>query len=297
MDHLNAIRIFQRIAETQSFTKASAQLGIPRSTVSKSIRDLEHHLTVRLLHRTTRALTLTAEGQKYYHKIVPILAQIEATEAEIREASHAVQGKLRIDIHSSMAQFVFIPALQAFRQQFPHIQLAIGVSDRPVNLIEDNVDCVIRAGQLADSSLIARTLYYDDLITCASPSYLEQYGTPESVSALAHHQMVGYFSAATGELWPIELYHDGLEQRLSHFDLSANDSASQITMMVNGLGIGQTHASVAEPLLKAGKLVEILQESTQKKIPISVIYHPTNQLNKRLRLFIDWLVATFSTLG
>jgi len=295
MDHLEAIRTFQRIVETQSFTRAAAHLDIPRSTVSKSLRELESHLGVRLINRTTRTLSLTTEGAEYYRRIGKIIAKIDETEMDLRDMGAAARGRLRIDLHSSLASFVLIPLLKEFQTRYPDIQLALGVGDRPINLIEEGVDCVIRAGELADSSLQAKLLYKDRLITCASPDYLERHGIPDSPEALEkNHKIVGYFSAGTGEVWPLRFRQRGVEKHIARFDIAANDSASQINMLINGLGIGQTHASVAAQFIQSGQLVVLMEEITHLRIPISIIYPPTKQLNARVRLFIDWLVEHLS---
>ena len=295
MDHLVAIRTFQRIVETRSFTKAAAHLGMPRSTASKALRDLESHLGVRLIQRTTRSVILTTEGAEYYRRITRLVTRIDETESDMRDMGMAAKGRLRIDLHSSMAGFLLIPMLEEFRERHPDIQLAFGVGDRPVNLIEEGVDCVIRAGELADSSLRAKTLYKDRLIACASPAYLERYGIPLSPSDLeSNHKIVGYFSAATGEVWPLRFRNRGKEKQIVRFDIAANDSASQINMLVNGLGVGQTHESVVAGLISRGQLVSVLDDMTNLRIPISIIYPPAKQLNVRLRLFIDWLSERFS---
>ena len=295
MDHLLAIRTFQRIVETRSFTKAAAHLGLPRSTVSKTLKELEAHLGTKLIQRTTRSVTLTTEGAEYYRRISKIVSRLDETESALRDMGAAAKGRLRIDLHSSLANFVLLPVLAEFRERYPHIQLAIGVGDRPVNLIEEGVDCVIRAGELADSSLIARKLFVDQLITCASPGYLEQYGVPKNLSCLENeHKIVGYFSAATGEAWPLRFRNRGGEKLVANFDIAANDSAALIGMLVNGMGVGQTHASVSKSFVESGELVPVLTDITRTAFPVSIIYPPTKQLNARLRLFIDWMVERFS---
>ena len=295
MDHLLAIRTFQRIVETRSFTKAAAHLSLPRSTVSKNLKALEAHLGTKLIQRTTRSIALTTEGAEYYRRISKLVTQLDETEGAMRDIGAAAKGRLRIDLHSSLANFVLMPVMEEFRERYPHIQLALGIGDRPVNLIEEGVDCAIRAGELADSSLIARTLYKDRLITCASPGYLEQCGVPKNLSDLENgHSIVGYFSAATGEAWPLRFRTRGEDKQLGAFDISANDSAALISMLVHGMGIGQTHASVARRFIESGELVPVLEELTHRQFPVSIIYPPTRQLNARVRIFIDWMVARFS---
>ncbi|SDS21973.1 transcriptional regulator, LysR family [Halopseudomonas litoralis] len=290
MDHLTAIRTFQRIVETRSFTKAAAHLGMPRSSVSKAVQELEQHLGTKLLQRTTRTIALTTEGAKYYQNVTQLVARLDEAEAELRGVAAASRGRLRVDLHSSLAQFLLIPVLKEFREGHPHIQVALGVSDRPVNLIEEGADCVIRAGQLADSSLVAKTLFTDKLVTCASPEYLMQYGTPSSPADLEHHQIVGYFSASNGEVWPLRFSKRGGEHLISRFDVATNDSASHINMIVNGAGIGQTFAFVAARFFESGAIVPILEKHTCSTIPISVIYPSNKQLNARVRVFVDWVV-------
>lgn len=295
MDHLLAIRIFQRIVETRSFTKAAAHLDLPRSTVSKNLKLLEEHIGTKLIQRTTRTVTLTTEGAEYYRRISKLVTKLDETEGAIRDMGAAAKGRLRIDLHSSLANFVLMPVLEEFRERYPHIQLALGVGDRPVNLIEEGVDCAIRAGELTDSSLIARTLYKDRLITCASPGYLKQYGVPKKLTDLENgHKIVGYFSAATGEAWPLRFMSRGGEKQLAAFDIAANDSAALISMLVHGMGIGQTHASVSRRFIASGELVPVLEDVTHRQFPVSIIYPPTKPLNGRLRIFIDWMIERFS---
>lgn len=295
MDQLAAIRAFQRIVETRSFTKAAAHLSMPRSTLSKALRDLEDHLGTKLLQRTTRSVALTMEGAEYYRRVSRLVTKFDEAEVALRGMRAAAQGRLRIDVHSSLANFVLIPALGDFKERNPEIQLALGINDRPINLIEEGVDCVIRAGELADSSLIAKTIYKDRLVTCASPRYIERHGMPESPADLdQHHQIVGYFSAATGEVWPLRFRMKGADQRIPRFDVAANDSAGLVGLIVNGMGIGQTHASVVSQLLASGALVPVLENHTNTVIPISLIYPPTKRLNARVRVFVDWVVDRLS---
>ena len=295
MDHLTAIRAFQRIVETRSFTKAAAHLNMPRSTLSKALRDLEDHLGTKLLQRTTRSVALTMEGAEYYRRVSRLISKLDEAEVALRGMRAAAQGRLRIDVHSSLANFVLIPALGDFKARYPDIQLALGINDRPVNLIEEGVDCVIRAGELADSSLIAKTIYKDRLVTCASPRYLERHGVPHSPADLEqNHQIAGYFSAANGEVWPLRFRTKGAEQRISRFDIASNDSAGLVGLMVNGMGVGQTHASVVSQLMASGALVPVLESQTSLVVPISLIYPPTKRLNARVRVFVDWVVERLS---
>lgn len=296
MDHLTALRAFEKIVETRSFTKAAAQLDMPRSTISKALIDLEEHLGTKLIQRTTRSVALTMEGAEYYNRVSKVIGALEEADEALRGMGAAAKGRIRIDVYSSLANFVLIPSLGEFKQAFPDIQLALGIGDRPVNLIEEGVDCVIRAGELADSSFIAKTIYQDRLVTCASPTYLERYGMPSSpVDLEMNHQIAGYFSAADGEVWPIRFNTGESEYRISRFDVASNDSAGLIGLMVNGLGVGQTHSRVVRHLLESGALVPILEDYTNTIIPISIIFPSAKRLSARVRLFVDWITNHLSS--
>lgn len=170
------------------------------------------------------------------------------------------------------------------------MQLAVGISDRPVNLVEEGVDCVIRGGALSDSSMVAKVVHKDRFVTCASPRYLERHGVPQSPEELLEkHALVGYFGSATTEIWPLQLRNQGTEYKFSRFDLFSNDSAGQIAMIANGLGIGQTHSLVVARLLKSGALVPILEDWNGQLTPISVMYPSTRRMSRRAKLFVEWL--------
>ncbi|MFC7208422.1 LysR family transcriptional regulator [Comamonas endophytica] len=283
--------MFQRIVEAGSFTLAAAHLGIPRSTISKALLELEAHLGTPLLRRTTRSVTLTVEGAEYYRRVSGVTASLDEADETLRHMGTAAQGRLRIDVYSSFANHVLIPALGYFKAEFPGVQLAVGISDRPVNLVEEGVDCVIRAGALADSTMVAKTLFKDRLLTCASPAYLELHGVPKTPEELKEkHQLVGYFGAAAREVWPLRLQLGARTHVFSNFDFYSNDSAGQIGMMASGLGVGQTHALVARPLPQSGALVSVLEDWTRQTVPISVMYPSPKRLNHRTRVFVDWLV-------
>lgn len=295
MDQLAALRSFIRIVETRSFTKAAAHLGVPRSTISKQLQDLERHVQAKLIQRTTRAVTLTPEGAAYYQQITPLIARLEQADAGIQESSSGLSGRLRVDVHSSMANFMLIPALADFRERYPGIHLALGINDRPVSIIEEGVDCVVRAGLLPDTSLVARTVLRDSLITCASPDYIARRGEPLSPDDLdANHEIVGYFSALNGDVWPMKFKAQGKEVQIFRSDVSANESTGYINMVASGLGIGQTFRSAVRMQIDSGSLIPVLENWTQQTMPISVVYPPTREPNARLRAFIDWLTEHLS---
>lgn len=294
MDQFAAIRTFIRIVETGSLTKAAESLDLPKSTTSKLLADLEASLETKLLARSTRSVALTAEGAAYYDQVVQVISRLGEADASIRDKGASPKGRVRVDVPSAFAGSILIPVLHEFREAYPDIQLAIGISDRPVGLIEEGVDCVVRLGALPDASLIARTIYQDRLITCASPDYLAARGVPRSPSDLDGHDLIGYFSAATGSVRPLVFRRGDEVVECAGTALLSNDSAGLLRMAAAGLGIGQVYMSAASDLIESGDLVSILKDWTRDTAPISVVFPPNKALNLRTRTFIDWLASRFS---
>ena len=218
MDQLLALKVFVRIAETGAFSRAADSMNIPRPTVTKLVQDLEQHLGVRLLQRTTRQVSVTADGSAYYERAKRLIAELEDMDQLASGARTQLRGRLRVDVGSVLANRILIPALPQFRQQYPELQLELGVSDRPIDLIGDGVDCVIRGGDLPDSTLVARHLADLDWVTCASKDYLAAHGQPQHPEDLAAqnpvigvpgHTLAGYFSSLTGRAFALEFHRDG----------------------------------------------------------------------------------------
>ncbi|WP_306225804.1 LysR substrate-binding domain-containing protein [Bosea beijingensis] len=206
----------------------------------------------------------------------------------------SAKGRLRLDVPSALGNFVIFPALAEFSAQFSDIQLVVGVGDRPVNLIEESVDCVIRGGKLADTMLVSRLLFNDPLVTCAAPDYLAKHGIPTSPSGLErHHRIVGYFGGVTGEPVPLRFGRKNETYAISRFDNATSDSTSRIHMMLAGMGVGQMHQSAVESHLSSSALVSVLEDWTNDIIPMQITYPPSKQANARLRAFIDWMAAQF----
>lgn len=290
MDQFNAIRAFMRIVETGSLSKAAAGLEMPKSTVSKLLADLEAHLAAKLLQRSTRSIALTPEGAAYYEQVAQVMLGLHDADLSVREKGTKPTGRVRVDMPSSLANTLVIPALGEFRALYPDIQLMVGISDKPVALIEEGVDCVLRVGHLADTSLVAKTIYEDRLLTCASAEYLSVRGHPNTLADLRRdHDIVGYFSALTGEARPL-IFNDGEETVLiGDAKLLSNDSIGQRSMLLSGLGVGQVFRSTVVEQLKSGELASILESYTHYSAPVSVLYPPSKNLALRVRVFIDWL--------
>lgn len=295
MDQLTAIRAFARVVEAGNFTRAADSLDMPNATLSKMVQELEAHLGVRLLQRTTRRVTVTPEGSEYYEKTARILRDLDDVDTAFNAVRSKPRGLLRIDVGGSTARDVLIPGLADFMTRYPEIRLDLGVSDRPVDLISDNVDCVIRGGPLDNSSLIARNIGHATLITCATPAYLKAFGTPAYPDELKNgHRLVSYLSPQNGRAFPFRFERDGgkTEIKVDH-RIGVNESNAHLAAGLAGLGIIQTFSYSICEALHRGTLVEIMTEWRPAPYPFHVVYPQNRHVPHRLRVFIDWLVETF----
>lgn len=297
MDRFSLMTAFARVAETKSFTKAASSLGLSRATISVAIRDLEAHLGVRLLHRTTRSVNLTPEGQLYYERAHELLAKLEDTEQLFRGRQRQVGGRLVLDVPSRIARRVLIPALPELLARHPELEISLGASDRAVDLIEKGVDAVVRVGPLSDSSLIARPLGMLAQINCASPRYLSRRGRPQGLGDLAKHQLIAYGKAARGDV--NFDYLDGAHERSLAMTsmISVDNAETYIAAALAGLGIIQIPAYDVRHHLQSGALIEILAEHSPPPLPIAVLYPSRRQLPARLQLLIPWLTTLFVQHG
>lgn len=294
MDQFLAMRAFVRVVETASFSRAADLLALPRSTVSKLVADLEKHLSAKLMNRTTRKVSATTEGLEYYEHAARLVAEIDEADNAVRGRKVRPHGHLRVDAMASFANRLLIPSLPDFRRRYPDVTLALGIGDRTVNIVGEGVDCAIRAGELRDSSMIARQLLELRYVTCASRVYLERKGTPSSpADLLENHALLGYFNAATGRLESM-IFDNGHERHeIEAFDMSVNDGNGYIDMMLAGLGIGQPLQHFIQPQLDSGELVPILQEWKRPAIPLSVLYPPSRHQSARLKVFVEWALDAF----
>lgn len=231
MDQLSAIRVFVRTVEAGSLSRAAETLHMPKSTASKLLADLETYLGTRLLLRSTRSLSLTAEGEEYFRNVGPLLIRLQDMDDSLMGRGKRPYGRVRIDVHSAMANMILIPALAEFRTLYPDIQITVGISDRPIGLIEEGVDCELRLGRLTDSAFIARKIYDDTLLTCASPAYLRDHPLPQTPDDLRQgHSLIGYFSALTGEARPLVFEKAGQSIEIGETHILANESTGQVNM-------------------------------------------------------------------
>lgn len=293
MDKFDSMRLFIRIVERRSFTYAAQDIGIPRSTVSQVIKQMEERLGVLLFQRTTRRVRPTLDGEAYYLRCVDIVRDVEDAEGAL--SGTTPKGKLRVEVQGTLARHFLLPKLSDFLTAYPEIEVSMTERDRWVDLVQEGVDCALRWGQLPDSDLVARRLYLAKRVTCASPTYLSEYGIPMTSSDLEKHVVVGMRSLTTGELDPIELVSKSEIQRIIlPARISVTDPESYIDNTRRGLGLAQMPLFHVQEDLQSGKLVSILNDTPPPSVPVSLVYPRSRQLSRRLRVFIDWVVDAFA---
>jgi DNA-binding transcriptional LysR family regulator len=294
MDRFGELKVFTRVVERRSFTLTAQDLGLPRSTVTDAIKQLEARLSVRLLQRTTRHVSPTLDGEAYYRRCVALLADLE--EAEGAFAGATPKGLLRVDVQGTLARHFIVPSLPSFFAEYPQIELSMSEGERWIDLVREGVDCVLRFGNLPDSDLVARRVVTLSRVTCAAPAYLERFGTPTSIAALAGHRMIGLRSLTTGNLRPLEFI---VERNLQHVTLPATMSVtgteSYLATARLGLGLVQIPHFHGAGDFEHGTLVPVLQESPPPSVPVSLLYPKNRQLSLRVRVFLDWAAREFAT--
>lgn len=294
MDRFQAMQVFTRVVDANSFSQAADSLGLPRTTVTITIQNLERLLEVRLLNRTTRRLSLTPDGAAYYERCIRILADVEDTESSLRDAARGPQGRLRIDVPTPIGRLILIPKLCEFHSRYPDIKIVIGMGDRAVDMVREAVDCVIRVGDLQDSSMVARRIGTFQFATCAAPEYLERYGTPHTLADLRQHHAVHYFSSRTGRTIDWDFVVDGNSTEVKmNGSVSVNDSDAYIDCALQGFGLIQAARFTVLPHLESGRLVEVLPQWTPSPMPISAVYLQNRHLSPKVRAFVDWVAEVF----
>jgi len=291
MDRFNAMRVFTRIVELGGFARAADSLHMPRASATILVKQLEAHLGVQLLQRTTRQVSPTLDGQAYYQRCVSLLADLDDAEAVFSSAHIEPKGTLRIDVPVGFGRLIVIPSLPQFTARYPQIDLEIGMSDRPVDLIREGVDCVVRGGQSLDESLVVRPLAKMTQMTCASRNYLQRMGTPQSLEDLEGHQVIEYFSASSNKRYGLEFQiGDDVREMSLPRSLSINSSEGYLAACEAGYGLVQTPYYHIVEQLRSGSLVEVLSEFRPPAMALMALYPPHRQMSRRVRVFIDWLV-------
>lgn len=293
MDQVKAMKVFVRIYERSSFTQAADDLNLPRATLTHTLNQFEAWLGTRLLERSTRRVRPTLDGEAYYSRCVQLLAELE--EAELAFRGVAPKGRLRVDLHGTLARAFVIPALPQFMARYPDIELSLSEADRLVDLIGEGVDCVLRAGALNDSTLIGKRVANLRQITCASPAYLRKYGEPKDLDDLKHHRAVNYVSRTTAKLFPFEFMVDGQLQEVA-IDGAVSVFGAEIyaASAIAGLGLIQCPEYRMQTQIAQGLIKPILLDTPPPPMPVSVLYPHNRQMSPRVRVFVDWLGEVFA---
>ena len=290
MDRVDLFRMFVRVVECASFTRAADTLGVPRSSVSAGIQELEGRVGARLLHRTTRKVSPTQDGIAFYERCQRVIADVEDTENLFRQTAAKPSGKLRVDVPGRIGRLIIAPALPGFLDKFPEIDIDLGVTDRAVNLVEDSIDCVLRVGPLNDSGLIARPIGKLLLINVVSPAYVTRHGTPGSPEDLGDHWAVNYASPTSGRVEDWEWLEQGKLHRVPlRGRVTVNSAEAYIACCLAGLGMIQIPAYDVKQHLEAGELVEVMPGHRAELMPMTLLYPHRQHLSRRLQVFTDWL--------
>lgn len=293
MDRFDAMRAFVRVVERKSFTLAAQDIGLPRSTVTQTVQQLEARLGVRLLQRTTRSVSTTLDGEAYYRRCLAIIDDIE--DAEGAFAPSRPRGSLRIEVQGTIARHFLLPGLPDFFAHYPDIDITMSEGDRWVDLVREGVDAVLRFGELPDSELTMRRIGTLQRCTYAAPSYIERFGMPRTLEDLKHHRMVGLRRWTSNELVPLQFMQgDGTQSLHLPAVFSVTGPESYIAAVRLGLGLNQMPLFHADADVKNGTLVPVLTDYPPPASQVSLLYPPNRQLSPRVRVFLDWAASEFA---
>lgn len=290
------MRVFVRVVERRSFSRAAEDLGLPASTATDAVKRLERRLGVRLLDRTTRQVRPTLDGEAFHRRCLSILTEIDEAENAFR--GERPSGVVRVGLLGAVARSVVVPALPAFLDRYPELDVHLNEADRFVDLVREGIDCVIRGGTLDSSDLVGRQIALLPEVTVASPDYLARHGTPLAWNRLEGHGMVGFHSGARGAVLPLEFEIGGeaIEVALPA-RLVVDGAETPRVAALHGLGLAQMPRYFIAAELAAGRLVEVLADTPPRPMPIHVLWPRDRQLSLRLRVFVDWLVELYRQIG
>ena len=292
---LDSLRIFAKVAELASFTRAAEHLGLAKARVSAGVQTLETQLGTRLLHRTTRTVRLTADGEQFLERCLLLLADAEELQALFRRSPGALRGRLRVDLPNHIARSLVIPRLAEFMAAHPQLEIEMSTTDRRVDVVNEGFDCVLRIGALHDSGLVARRLGALRMVNCASPAYLRERGTPRTLDDLEKHHLVHYASplGAAPIGWE---YHNGERYcfRPMAGVITVNGTDAYQAACLAGLGLIQVPAIGTRHPVAEGLLVEVLPGFVAEPMPVSLVYPHRRNLAPRVQAFMVWLAEVLA---
>jgi DNA-binding transcriptional LysR family regulator len=291
MNPLDAMQTFVRVAELSSFTQAAESLGLPRASTTTAVQRLEGLLGTRLLHRTTRRVQLTQDGQAFYERCKDLLSDVDELQSMFLPAQASLRGRLRVDMPLGAARNAVVPRLPEFLRRHPGIELELSSTDRRVDPVREGFDCVMRVGPLADSSLVARSLGAYRMVNCASPGYVAEQGMPRSLDDLSSHRLVHYVPVLGGRSPGFE--HVDADGRTCFVpmagSLTVNNSDAYVSACLAGLGIIQAPRLGLRDYLERGALVEILPDLPSEPMPVSLVHGHGRSVPKRVRAVMAWI--------
>jgi LysR family transcriptional regulator, regulator for bpeEF and oprC len=294
MNKLLAMEVFVQVVDAGGFTRAADHMQLPKATVSTLVQSLEQTLAVKLLHRTTRQVSVTSDGAAYYERCLRILSDVREAEESLSHNRANPSGRLRVDVATGLANDIIVPALPDFFKRYPDIGLELGCGDRPVDLIEEGIDCAIRGGALPDSGLVARRIGVLHFVTCATPAYLAEHGRPTHPNDLMEHRCVNYFSSKTGKVFDWDFSRgDEKIQIVPPSCLAVNDSTAYISAGLAGLGIMQMASYSMDSYVESGALELLLEDWISTPYPVNVVYPQNRHLSAKVRVFVEWVADLF----
>jgi DNA-binding transcriptional LysR family regulator len=293
MDRIAAMNAFVRVVEAGNFTKAADTLDLPNATVTRLVQALEQHLQVRLLHRTTRTVTVTPEGANYYERAVRLLSDLTDIESTAKQSQAKPSGRIRVESAAAVGTMVILPALGEFYRSYPDVTIELGIGNRHADLIAEGIDCAIRAGEATEQYMVARRIGEFRFTTCATPGFISEHGTPRTPEELKDFPTIGLAMAA-GRPMSYRFCDGGTETELAlqHL-LTVNDTNAYLVAGMAGLGIIQAPIYAVHAALESGQLVSLLDACATQSVPVHVIYPPNRFLSAKVRVFIDWVVDLF----
>ncbi|KAJ9430783.1 LysR family transcriptional regulator [Pantoea sp. YR343] len=294
MDKLAAMRVFVQVVDSGSFIRASESLGLPKSAVTRQVQALEAVLRVKLLHRTSRRLSLTPQGEQYYQGARILIEQVKRLDDGLTQNS-SISGQLRIELPTALACYLVIPWLPEFTSLYPDIQILLSTQNRTSDLIKEQIDCVIRTGPLLNDALVARSLGEIRISAYASPDYLRLAGIPQHPGRLQNHRIIRIASPQTGRPFERALSRDGEFVTLDAvWQLSVNDSAAALSAAESGMGIVLTYDFLTARSVSEGRLVRLFEDWQSEAVPVHAAWPENRHLASRVRIFVEWIRRRFS---
>ena len=293
MDRLDALRIFVRVVESDSFSAVAREEGLGQPAVSKSIAALEEHLGAQLLRRTSRSLSVTEAGLEFYESAVRILEELDAAESRVGRGQTTPSGTLRVAVAPFFGRFYIVPRLKEFFALYPAIDLELIVTDRNVNLVEEGLDIAIQHGELEDSSSIVRRFASTRIVTVATPAYLHAHGVPESLADLEKHSCIIFAPLRVPRVWGFEVEGSRVVHHPKGCLRTADAEAIRAAVLAD-LGLAHTPGWLFSREIASGEVVAVLSEQEPERLAISLIHPAGRRLATKVRVFVDFLSNAFS---